>query len=102
MNYIINCLTETEKYFFGMCKMTFQVGYQDNRALIEYLLKHCGKVSEVYFPWGDFTTGRGVIPSETVKQNLTADLKRFSDAGIRLCLLLNGNCYGRHDGSDTR
>ena len=75
--------------------MKFQVGYQDNRSLAEYLLKHNEKVSEVYFPWGDFTTGRGVIPSETVKRDLEADLRKFADAGIRLCLLLNGNCYGR-------
>ena len=76
--------------------MKFQVGYQNNRALIEYVLKHSGQVSEVYFPWGDFTTGRGVIPTEAAKQELAADLRRFADAGIRLCLLLNGNCYGRH------
>ena len=75
--------------------MKFQVGYQDNRPLVEYLLKHAEKVSEVYFPWGDFTTGRGVIPSETVKRNLADDLRKFADAGIRLCMLLNGNCYGR-------
>lgn len=77
-------------------EMKFQVGYQDDRALVEYLLKHSEKVSEVYFPWGDFTTGRGIIPSETVKRNLAADLRKFAEAGIRLCLLLNGNCYGRH------
>jgi len=75
--------------------MKFQVGYQDNRALTGYLLKHADQVSEVYFPWGDFTTGRGVIPTEAVKRNLAADLQQFSGAGIRLCLLLNGNCYGR-------
>ena len=75
--------------------MQYQVGYQDNRKLVDYLLRHGDKVSEVYFPWGDFTTGRGIIPSETVRRNLAADLRRFSDAGIRLCLLLNGNCYGR-------
>ena len=76
--------------------MKFQVGYQDNRPLVEFLLKHSGRVSEVYFPWGDFTTGRGIEASEKVRQDLATDLKRFSDAGIRLCLLLNGNCYGSH------
>ena len=75
--------------------MKYQIGYQDNRALIDYLLKHSGQVSEIYFPWGDFTTGRGVIGSESMKQMLPEDLRRFSDAGFRLCLLLNGNCYGR-------
>lgn len=76
--------------------MKYQVGYQDNRPFIEYLLRHGDNVSEVYFPWGDFTTGRGVIPSESFKRNLSEDLKKFSGAGIRLCLLLNGNCCGRH------
>lgn len=75
--------------------MKFQVGYQDNRTLSEYILKHSEKVLEVYFPWGDFTTGRGVIQSEVVKWNLVDDLKLFAKAGINLCLLLNGNCYGR-------
>ena len=75
--------------------MKFQVGYQDNRAFIEYLLKHRGNVSEVYFPWGDFPTGRGIISPESARRNLSDDLKRFAGAGIRLCLLLNGNCCGR-------
>ena len=74
--------------------MKYQVGHQDNRALIDYVLRHSGRISEVYFPWGDFATGRGIIQSETVKKNLAADLKRFSGAGLRLWLLLNGNCYG--------
>ena len=75
--------------------MKYQVGYQDNRMLADYLLRHGDMVSEVYFPWGEFTTGRGILRSETSRRNLAADLRRFSDAGIRLCLLLNGNCYGR-------
>ena len=49
-------------------RMKYQVGYQDNRPFIEYLLRHGDKVSEVYFPWGDFTPGRGVIASETMKR----------------------------------
>ncbi|MBP5640827.1 MAG: hypothetical protein J6X55_15200 [Victivallales bacterium] len=75
--------------------MKFQVGYQNNHRLVEYLLKHRETVSEVYFPWGDFTTGRGVIPDDSFRQNLTADLQSFAAAKIRLTLLLNGNCYGQ-------
>ena len=75
--------------------MKFQVGYQDNRAFIAYLLKHSGRVSELYFPWGDFTTGRGVFLTEAARAHLAADLKDFAAAGVRLCLLLNGNCCGR-------
>ena len=75
--------------------MKFHIGYQDNRRFIDYLLQHVENVSEVYFPWGDFTTGRGVIPTDDIRRNLAADLSRLSGAGIRLCLLLNGNCYGK-------
>ncbi len=74
--------------------MKFQVGYQDNRRLVEYLLRHADKVSEVYFPWGDFTTGRGVISDDSSRKYLTSDLQSFATSGIRLTLLLNGNCYG--------
>ncbi|MBO5991310.1 MAG: U32 family peptidase [Lentisphaeria bacterium] len=74
--------------------MKYQVGYQDNRQFINYLLRHIQDVSEVYFPWGNFTTGRGVILSDNTCNNLAADLRCFSAAGVKLCLLLNGNCYG--------
>ncbi len=74
--------------------MRFQVGYQDNRRLVEFLLTHREKVSEVYFPWGDFTTGRGVIPNDAYKENLVTDLQSFTEHNIPLMLLLNGNCYG--------
>ena len=48
-------------------------------------------VSELYFPWGKFTTGRGVSAD---MEQMTEDLKRFKMAGFKFCLLLNGNCYG--------
>ena len=73
--------------------MKFQVGYQNHPGLIGYLLNNREKISGVYFPWKDFTTGRGILPDE-VKGALAGDLRKLSDAGIRLCLLLNGNCYG--------
>ena len=40
--------------------MKFQVGYQNNRKFLDYLLQHKDMVSELYFPYGGFTTGRGV------------------------------------------
>ena len=71
--------------------MKFQVGYQNNRKFLEYLLQHKDMVSELYFPHGGFTTGRG-ITADT--EQLTEDLKCFKQAGFKFCLLLNGNCYG--------
>ncbi len=74
--------------------MKFQVGYQDDPRLIGYLLKYREKISEVYFPWKDFTTGRGIFAVDS-KSNIATDLQELSAAGVRLCLLLNGNCYGK-------
>ena len=71
--------------------MQFQVGYQNNRKFLEYLLQHKDMVSELYFPWGKFTTGRGVSAD---MEQMTEDLKRFKMADFKFCLLLNGNCYG--------
>ena len=71
--------------------MKFQVGYQSNRKFVEYLLKHGDMVSELYFPWGEFTTGRGVSADT---EQLAEDLKCFKQADFKFCMLLNGNCYG--------
>ena len=73
--------------------MKFQVGYQHNRNYLDYLLNHREMVSELYFPWKEFTTGRGIVDgsSQTILED---DLTEFSRAGFRFCLLLNGNCYG--------
>lgn len=71
--------------------MKFQVGYQNNRKFLDYLLQHKDTVSELYFPWGEFTTGRGVSVD---MEQMAEDLKRFKMAGFKFCMLLNGNCYG--------
>ena len=73
--------------------MKFQIGYQNHRAFISYLLNHKDFISEIYFPWQNITTGRGII-SSGLENNLYEDLKAFSSSRIRLSLLLNGNCYG--------
>ena len=54
--------------------MKYQVGYQDNRMLADYLLRHGDMVSEVYFPWGEFTTGRGIFRKE--KQQTATNERR--------------------------
>ena len=72
--------------------MKFQVGYQNNRKFLDYLLQHKDTVSELYFPWGEFTTGRGVTADA---EQLAEDLKCFKMADFKFCMLLNGNCYGK-------
>ena len=72
--------------------MKFQVGYQDNRRFLEYLLAHTEQIAEIYFPWKDFTTGRGI---SDVQEQLESDLSDLAAGGLKFCLLLNGNCYGK-------
>lgn len=58
-------------------------------------------ISEVYFAFGNYASGRGKqsggdtveLPWESHARQAD-DLRRISDAGIALNLLLNGNCYG--------
>ena len=71
--------------------MKFQVGYQNNRKFLDYLLLHKDMVSELYFPYGGFTTGRGITADP---EQLMEELQRFQAADFKFCLLLNGNCYG--------
>jgi len=75
--------------------MRFHVGYQNKPRFKKFILEHSDQVSELYFPWETFTTGRGVAASREFQKTMESDLAEFSRAGIDLCLLLNGNCYGR-------
>lgn len=75
--------------------MKFSVGWQANPLLKQSVLLHIDAVREVYFPWSDFSTGRGVIPNPVLQRQLKTDLKDFHEAGLALNLLLNGNCYGK-------
>jgi len=76
--------------------MKFLIGYQNraDRSLIDAVLKHRGRISEVYFPWGNFTSGRGRVKDPGGQEKLEAALAEFHASGIGLNLLLNGNCYG--------
>ena len=87
--------------------MKFMAGYQLNARedLLAAVIRAKERISEVYFPWGDIPTGRGVpleqgelLPWEA-QTLLAEDLKHLSDEGIGLNLLLNGNCYGRESQS---
>lgn len=71
------------------------VGWQPNERLMDAIFRNAEAVAEVYFPWGGFPTGRGVVAGLDAQRRLEADLSRLADAGFGLNLLLNGNCYGR-------
>ncbi len=73
--------------------MRFAFGYQPDEELKRSVLRRLDAVREVYFPWGGFTTGRG-LAAESGRERLAADLRTYADAGLALDWLLNGNCYG--------
>lgn len=83
--------------------MKFNIGYptKPHPEFIERILERCRSINEVYFAFGGIPSGRGKqtagnlfeMPWEAQSRQLE-DLKRLSDAGISLDLLLNGNCYG--------
>lgn len=82
-------------------KMKFTVGYPSRRndAFISRIIERSGQISEVYFAFGDLPNGRSRQtdtdePSWEATTRQLADLKRISDAGIELSLLLNASCYG--------
>ena len=77
-------------------------GYQhfaDGAPFAEIALRHPA-VREVYFPWVGEPSGRPKLGFEEeddpdeLAAALKRDLTRLKDAGIKLDLLLNANCYG--------
>ena len=77
-------------------------GYQhfaDGAPFAEIALRH-PSVREVYFPWVGEPSGRPKLgfeeedDSDELAAALKRDLTRLRNAGIKLDLLLNANCYG--------
>ncbi len=79
------------------------VGYQLNarEEFIPAIVREKAHIHEVYFPWSDIPTGRGVpleqggLQPFEAQNMLAEDLKTLSQELIGLNLLLNGNCYGK-------
>lgn len=81
--------------------MKFSVGYQffHNDMFIDAVLKNSMNIKEVYFSWGDIPNGRKSDDFSKFPQTLATkinQLSRLKDNGIKLNLLLNGNCYGKY------
>ena len=71
-----------------------------NDAFLDEIIRQKEHIYEVYFSWGSFASSRGTAQADglaewEILQKQTADLERLSNAGIRLNLLFNGNCYGK-------
>ncbi|OGV31988.1 MAG: hypothetical protein A2020_12010 [Lentisphaerae bacterium GWF2_45_14] len=82
--------------------MKFMVGYQlmADSSLLDALLRCHEDIYEVYFAWGDIPNGRGLSTESLRLSPFEAQSRQFSELenlskkGIKLNLLLNGNCYG--------
>ena len=84
--------------------MKFSVGYQvmANSSYMEYIAENKEHIYELYFSWGDIPNGRNsmllnreLYPWQA-QQKQIEDLAYISKNGIKLNLLLNGNCYGEN------
>lgn len=81
--------------------MKFMVGLKNGDGnLLDCICRNKEHIHEVYFSWGDFPNGRSnqlqsshLAPWELQDLQRQA-LQRLSEAGIRLNLLFNANCYG--------
>jgi len=87
--------------------MKYMVGYQlrESHDFMETVVRLKAHVSEVYFSWSNIANGRNkttesksFFPWEAQARQIE-DLKYLSGNGVRLNLLLNGNCYGAHSRS---
>lgn len=91
--------------------MKFSVGYQLRDAgqlpFSEIVRKYQEHIGEVYFPWGDLPTGRDPLGDRMEELRwdeespVLAELKAIREMGIKLDLLLNGNCFGGDAMSET-
>lgn len=85
--------------------MHFAVGYQlpnDDGSFVDIVRDYREHIAEVFFPWLNFATGRASVAERGgevdwhAQKDIEADLIALKAIGIKLDLLINGNCYGRH------
>lgn len=87
--------------------MKFSIGYQimSTPSFMEYIAENKEHIYEMYFSWGDMPNGRNsmlqnaaFLPWQAQARQIE-DLLFISQKGIKLNLLLNGNCYGENSQS---
>ena len=81
-----------------MKKFTVGLPTELGEPFIDRVIKYKDSISEVYFSWGDFPSGRSaqsgyVTPWEAQAKQIEA-LNRLLTEGISFNLLFNANCYG--------
>ena len=83
--------------------MKFSVGYNISHSdeLTEYIIKNKEHICEMYFSFLDFPNGRNIpfhdnpYEMHMCYEKQMCHLKELNENGIKLNLLLNGNCYGK-------
>lgn len=91
--------------------MKFSIGYQlreeGEETFLDIVKKYKESIAEVYFPWIDTASGRGVLTNNEgyidwgAQNTLVSELCEIKSMGIKLDLLLNGNCYGGDSMSES-
>ena len=86
--------------------MKFAVGFQlydvGEEPFSRIVETYRDSISEVFFPWQDFATGRSPIATRhgftdwAAQSRTEEELKKIKAMGIKLDLLFNGNCYGQY------
>lgn len=76
--------------------LKLSVGYPCRTSLsfFDSVAPYLNQIGEVYFGWPGFASGRSAAAMSGDQSHLQEDLPRFAQAGVRLNLLINGNCYG--------
>lgn len=82
--------------------MKYNVGYQlrPESDWIDAIVENREHISEMYFAWGDMPNGRNSLPNTgkiepwDAQRRQLDDIKRVHEAGIKLNMLFNANCYG--------
>lgn len=86
--------------------MKFAVGYQlaeaDEEPFVHVVRDYADRIAEVYFPWADMPSGRAALLTRrghtdwSGQRRLERDLLAFREMGLKLNVLFNAACYGRH------
>jgi collagenase-like PrtC family protease len=89
--------------------MKFAVGYQlpreEGESFVDLVRDYRQHVAEVYFAWVGQASGRAAVGAQhgatdwTAQQRMEEDLRVLREMGVRLDVLFNANCYGRHAAS---
>lgn len=84
---------------FAVGFQLYDVGEEPFSGIVE---AYRDSISEVFFPWQDFATGRSPVATRhgftdwTAQARTEEELKKIKAMGIKLDLLFNGNCYGQY------